>query len=332
MKAQTKNAPRPSDVWLNVARGVGIGIGIGGVLATTAVAGAASYLVTQLIKPTPPNPMEAYSASPFEFDVDYEEVTFPTVDGTSLSGWLFVRPNDPRIVVMANGYRGRREDMLGASSYLWRRGYNVLLFDYRGYGIQRTPSMVTLGHSERQDYEAALRYVKERFAQPLIGAFGGSMGAAIVLSVAAADPDIRAVWADSSFADQRDVIAHNWRQITHLPNSPVMEIADAMFARRTGHRFSDLSPVNNIAKIAPRPVYIVHSTHDSTIPPHDAQRLYEAAAEPKELWITEGHEHCGVYFAQRHEYTRRMHLFFDRWLIADALPTRAASELHSTAA
>jgi fermentation-respiration switch protein FrsA (DUF1100 family) len=43
-------------------------------------------------------------------------------------------------------------------------------------------------------------------------------------------------------------------------------------------------------------------------------RLYEAAGEPKELWLLEGAGHCDAYFADREAYCERVAAFFEEHL------------------
>jgi fermentation-respiration switch protein FrsA (DUF1100 family) len=43
-------------------------------------------------------------------------------------------------------------------------------------------------------------------------------------------------------------------------------------------------------------------------------RLYEAAEEPKELWLLEGAGHCDAYFADREAYCRRVGVFLEAHL------------------
>ena len=52
----------------------------------------------------------------------------------------------------------------------------------------------------------------------------------------------------------------------------------------------------------------------SVTSPRDTRALYEAAEEPKELWMTPGVEHCGTYFHDRPYYCNRVAAFFYRAL------------------
>ena len=52
----------------------------------------------------------------------------------------------------------------------------------------------------------------------------------------------------------------------------------------------ELDPMRHVAKIAPRPVLLVHSHGDGTVPRAAAQALFDAAAQPKQqLWFEGTH-------------------------------------------
>ena len=56
-----------------------------------------------------------------------------------------------------------------------------------------------------------------------------------------------------------------------------------------------LPPAAAAARIAPVPLLIVHGDADIYFPPDHGKQLYEAAGEPKELWLLPGFGH-----AERH--------------------------------
>jgi fermentation-respiration switch protein FrsA (DUF1100 family) len=51
-------------------------------------------------------------------------------------------------------------------------------------------------------------------------------------------------------------------------------------------------PADAAARIAPVPLLIVHGDQDGFFPVDHATQLYEAANEPKELWIVPGFGHA----------------------------------------
>lgn len=297
-----------------------------------AMAGGASigyYVAMSLTKPQRPSITDQYTMSPFETGADFEDVAFASRGEHILHGWWLDRPETTRVIVGCAGYRGSRAQLVGIGSMLWRAGFNVLLFDYRGHGSDLgTP--VTLGFREMDDFFAALDYTNSRVPNARIAVFGGSMGAAIAIMGSSRRPDVLAVVADSPFARHSDVISYRVEQRVHLPGLPFTRISDYFLYRMAGYRGSDIEPIRWVSQLAPRPLLVIHGSSDTAIPVAQGIQVYEAAREPKELWIGEGAEHCGTYFLDRAAYCDRVSSFFDRAFLqaesAGAMTSQLAAE------
>lgn len=281
-----------------------------------AMAGGASigyYVAMSLTKPQRPGLTNDYTMSPYETGADFEEIAFASHGEHILRGWWLNRPETNRVIVGCAGYRGSKAQLVGIGTMLWRAGFNVLLFDYRGHGSDLgTP--VTLGFREMDDFFAALDYTNTRVPGARIGVFGGSMGAAIAIMGSSRRDDVLAVVADSPFARHSDVISYRVHQQVHLPGQPFARISDYFLYRMAGYRGSDIEPIRWVSQLAPRPLLVIHGSEDTSIPVEQGRQVYEAAREPKELWIGQGAEHCGTYFLDRAAYCERISMFFDRAL------------------
>ena len=75
-----------------------------------------------------------------------------------------------------------------------------------------------------------------------------------------------------------------------------------------------------ILAVLPRPILVIHGLKDSVVDPRDAPLLYNAASEPKELWLLPNAEHCGSYFENRVEYVQKVCTFFDLHLRRHRVP------------
>lgn len=299
--------------------------------AATAGAVAAGYYVASAItRPGHPTPRDEYTFTPFELGMPYEDVTFmPDAGDHYVRGWWLPRPETRRVVVACTGYRARRSDMLGISAALWRAGNNVLLFDFHGHGAG-VGEPITLAYRELNDFLGALDYARRRVPDARIGVIGFSMGAAVAVIGTARRPEVRALVADSCFATHEDEIRYSLAQTVSAPApiiSLVASIADQFLMLRAGYRHRDVAPLREIGHIAPRPILLIHSSTDETIPVDDAYRLYDAAGEPKELWVGDATSHCGVYFIDRAYYCRRIADFFAKHLGAadDRAPDSASA-------
>lgn len=73
----------------------------------------------------------------------------------------------------------------------------------------------------------------------------------------------------------------------------------------TGVDTKDVSPVNEIGKIYPRPVLLIHSTDDELIPVKHSYILKEASGDNVELWETSGASHIKTYKEYPDEYIKK---------------------------
>jgi fermentation-respiration switch protein FrsA (DUF1100 family) len=255
---------------------------------------------------------------PSEYRVPYEEVSFTSVDGTLLRGW-FIRPE--RIstplpaVVLCHGLGANKSDFTGLGAALFRRGYAVLLFDFRAHG-ESGGSRTSLGLYEQDDVRAAVRYLAARpeVEPQRIALYGFSLGGSAAILAAAGNPAVRAVVADSAFTSLRDQARTAITGFYHLPAFPVLPLALWSYGLSFQASADAVSPVSAIVGIAPVPVLIIAGEGDALIPAENGRKLYAAAKEPKELWIIEHADHGGTLAAAGDDYERRVIGFFDRVL------------------
>lgn len=287
---------------------------VGGALGLVGGALGAAWYVSARVSPEPRRSfLDAYTFTPWELGVPFEVVSFTSADGLRLSGWWLPQAQSRGVVVGCHGHGGRKDDMLGIGTSIWRAGYSVLLFDFRGRG-ESDPWPQTLVSREVDDLHAAVAFAHARAPAARLGVIGFSMGAAVALLAAAAEPRVAAVVADSAFTSGREVVVHNIRGFMRLPPEVLVMAADEVVQWRHGYRFSQARPIDAVGRIAPRPLLIIHGAGDTLVPVEHAHQLYQAAGEPRELWVVPEIEHCGAYFLDRPAYCRRVIAFFDQYL------------------
>lgn len=290
--------------------------GLSGSIGIIGVVFAVSlYIVETLIRPKKyRTAFETYKFSPFELELPAEEVHFPSDAGThEVSGWFIPRPGATTAIVICPGYRSDKFDVLGIAAHLWKANHHILAFEYHGHGeVVGTP--ITLGYSEIHDFLGAIAYIQQRAPGARIGVVGYSMGAAVSIMGTARSSAVEALVSDSAFATHASVVDYQFRRIFHVPSPPVYWMTDNLLRWRAGYHFKQVEPLRDVAKIAPRPILFIHGEKDSLVDPRDAQLLYNAAQEPKELWLLPNVDHCGVYFADRRAYVKKVVDFFDLYL------------------
>ena len=266
--------------------------------------------------PDKPKFLDDFTFTPFEFQADSEEVELVTADGVSFGAWHFRQPGSPQTVIVSGGHKGQRTNSLGISAALWRKGFNVILYSYRGMpGSDRGP--ITFGIKEVLELQAVIAFARKRIPNARIGLLGYSMGAVVSLLGAAGEPGVEALVLDSPFSDLRTLMAENVRRTIRLPGAPFVWLAGLMLRLRAGSRLSDCSPQAVLSSLEPRPLFFIHGGADDITSVNHSRRLYDAYRGPREIWIVQGAPHAGAYFADRPLYVERVAGFFARHLGLD---------------
>jgi fermentation-respiration switch protein FrsA (DUF1100 family) len=245
--------------------------------------------------------------------IEFEDVTILSFDGTKLYGWWMPLGKGAPTVIVLHGVNKNRTDVLRTSLTIRRAGFNVLVFDGRAHGHSEG-RYVTYGFYETRDVESALEWLvaHKGIDRHRIGLAGESMGAAIALQVAARNPWIRAVWADSPFASLKRIAEECVQRVTRLPSvvlSPVLW-ATMQFANYRGRFDVRMVEPLQLASEIKCPVYIVHGTADQLIPISHSQSIYDALGGKKEIWFVEGVRHARAARLAKREYSKRIIRFF----------------------
>jgi len=237
--------------------------------------------------------------------IEFQKVEFITEDNVRLSAW-YTPPRNGAIILVAHGYGDKRTEDF--HSLFASHGYGVIAWDFRAHGNSEG-DFSSLGYYEVLDAKAALDFAHAQPGVEHIGAWGGSMGAVTMIRAAVQYPEIEALVADSPFATLEDEM--NLR----VP-FPVMRPLIRFFAeRQTGVTLDLVRPVDDIAHISPRPVFLIQGMSDGMIPLDSAQRLYDAAGEPRQLWTEDDVPHLNMYACYKERYTKRVIKFFDEYLL-----------------
>ncbi len=288
-----------------------LGVLIG--LPLTVYAGLTTVLYRRLFVPPRPEFLDDFVVTPWEFQADYEEVDLTTADGVAFGAWFFRQTGSPQVIVISPGHKGRRQDLLGIALALWRKGFNVLIYSYRGMpGSDQVT--ITMGVKEVQELAAAIALARRRVRNARIGLLGYSMGAVVSLLGAAGDPSIEALVLDSPFSDLRQVLRDSVRRHALLPGGPFVAALSAWMRLRHGVRLADASPIAVLSGLEQRPLFFIHGGADVTTPVKHSRRLYDAYRGPREIWVVQGAPHTGGYFADRALYVERVAGFFARSL------------------
>jgi alpha-beta hydrolase superfamily lysophospholipase len=200
------------------------------------------------------------------------------------------RSGDP--VVLASGDGGWIHLGPQVAKTLADRGYFVVGLDTRAYLSSFTSGKVALRpEDEPGDFRRLAEFASHGSGKKTL-LVGVSEGAGLSV-LAATDPSTKAVIkgvVGLGLPDQNE-LGWRWKDwaiyLTHgTPDEPMF------------------STVQVIARMAPVPLAAIHSTHDEYVPREEIQRVFQAAAEPKKLWIVNASNHR--FSDNRAEFDQRL--------------------------
>ncbi|WP_434579929.1 alpha/beta hydrolase [Pseudomonas sp. Z5-35] len=223
--------------------------------------------------------------TPERAKLEYRDVTLTTADGLKLRGWWL--PAKPGVevkgtVLHLHGNGGNLAWHLGGSWWLPEQGYQVLMIDYRGYGVSEgEPSLPAI----YQDIDAAFQWLDQSpdvQGKPLV-LLGQSLGGALAVHYLVEHPQrqrqLKAVVLDGVPASYRDVgrfaLGTSWLTwALQVPLSWWVPDGD--------------SAIGSMAQLTGVPKLIYHSLDDPIVPLSNGIRLYQAAPPPRVLQLTRG--------------------------------------------
>ena len=207
-----------------------------------------------------------------------QDVYFKSPDGLTLHGWYLRAKEEKGTILICHGYAKNISMHMNDDLWLIAAGYNLFMFDYRGYGKSQGTSSIG---GVQLDAEAALEtllFALPRAKQDSILVFGKSIGGAIAVYAIANSPykdRVKALIVDSTFSSYRkfaqEMIAGS---VIGWPfQYPLSLLVN-----------DDYSPVKWIKAVSPVSVVIIHGNQDESAPIHHGRILYGAALPPKKFW------------------------------------------------
>lgn len=221
--------------------------------------------------PEPYKPADAWVTP-----VGTEDVWFVTSDGSRLHGWFFqssAKPSQATIIYF-HGNGGNIRNVSWVGERLAARGFDTLMFDYRGYG--RSEGELEDEQGLYADANAAYEYIlKVRGVPPgAIVLYGQSLGTAAVVDVASRR-GCGAIVLESGPSSGSDMAT---AALPWLPRK-------LHFLAR--NRFESARKLSQVHCA----VLVTHGDPDQTVPTEQGRTLFAAANEPKKLLIFPGAGH-----------------------------------------
>ncbi len=277
------------------------------------------------------SPAREYQALPSDYGIIYRDMDIMTEDSLIIKGWFYPaqdtsgiqnqnvgrfpvpepyksKPREyktidesPRpTVVICDGDSGNMTYLIIYAYNLTIRGFNVLTFDWRGFG--HSDSWATdkdqLCYTEYLlDYDAAVYAITKEAEvdSTRIGVFGFSTGAYLSFAIASRNENV-SVFAGRALITSFSEVAPILKNLD--PDRPLLLPEDYP---------EELQPINAAGDLT-KPAFLIVGENDDRTPVQMSKRVYDKLLGKKELWIVEGADHGGANAPEFIDYP----VFFDR--------------------
>ena len=229
-------------------------------------------------------PSRVVEQSPAACGLAFDDVAIETEDGERLHGWWVGARSAPSgHVLLCHGNAGNLGDRVLHARLLTAAGFDVLLFDYRGYGRSSgKPSEDGTYRDARAARSALLRRPGVEGSRTFY--LGESLGGAVALALALECPP-KGLILQSTFTSVREMAR------LHYPLIPRALVPDAYPSLR---RIRELDA----------PLLVLHGERDAIVPAAHGRAIFEAAPGPKRMHVFPGVGHndlvplAGAAYAQ----------------------------------
>ncbi len=198
-----------------------------------------------------------------------------------------------------HGLPGGPDQVRGVATKLAQAGFAVLTFDFRGF--RQSEGLFQLA-GQLDDARAAIGHLldSQLTIDSWAGVYAASWGAAVAVCSIAQDSRVnvvclRAPVYDTLWFAKSPMIRPAVDYLVETDPAQIRGIENPETQKLMLERMIEDSkihnPINEISKISPRPMLIIHGSDDVGIDLAGVKRLYELAGEPKDLVVVEGADH-----------------------------------------
>jgi fermentation-respiration switch protein FrsA (DUF1100 family) len=218
-------------------------------------------------------PSRELVTTPGSAGLEYTDLSLETEDGERLHGWWIAAGAESLgHVLLCHGNAGNIGDRVVHAALLSAAGFDVLLFDYRGYG--QSSGRPTERGTYRDARSALAWMLEQRLDGRRVIYLGESLGGAIALELALEEPPAGLVLL-STFTGIR-------------------EMGELLYSFIPTGLVPDAYPSLRRVPQLRAPLLVLHGEQDEVVPLAQARALFQAAPEPKRMRTFPGVAHNDV--------------------------------------
>ena len=247
------------------------------------------------------NPSNKYKANPT--DLKFEEQKIQTPDGVSLNSWYFpaTRTSNKLIIVSHNGDGNMGDNIARIKSFV-SLGFNVLCYDYRGFGSSsdfKIDNEIYLYSEFYKDFEAVYNYALKNFSKKIY-LYGWGIGATISITMGYTKSHTYCIVADGAISRFED-----------LPSRFAQIGSRMLLGNEVTNRYKDpYTILNEVPSSNFRSILFIIGSKNYLFNEHDANALSSQVKDGNaEVYVMQNSRFSDSFKDSPAEYTRKVSQF-----------------------
>lgn len=252
-------------------------------------------------------PSKEYAFYPEDLGLNSKEWHVKTSDDFDIYAWRITpaKAQSSKTVVIADDGEGNMADNFDLAGSFLGAGYNVVMFDYRGYGKSqdaRVNEKMFLMPNFSKDLDAVITEVKKQDAKQQVTVFGVGMGGGLAIGVSANNPKVSRVIADAPYLDLETIK-------NRLKEQKQLDVIIPPGAEKTLYepKFALESKGQNIEGLL-----LIVSGADKVVTTADMQVLQAMRKKTCDVYVTAAKENKDNFTSNKNEYFNHVKAFLDK--------------------
>ncbi len=249
------------------------------------------------------NENKTLDATPADFGYTYTDFSVQSANGATLRGWFIPAVGgSTRTVIFHHGNNSSRSAYIVGAEVFVEHGYNLVLYDYQGFGdSEGTSDFQTLLDDGLAVHAWAVANLGGEFVS-----MGASLGGPTAMHCAKNAASVRALVLDSPLV-VAELALHYLNEASGLSFDASFEpTAVALVLAQFPAAYDLVGEAPGVGV----PAQVVQGLADVVTPPDGAQAVYDALGVVKDLWLSPS-EHGATIKDYPDEYVSRVVSFLD---------------------
>jgi len=252
-------------------------------------------------------PSKEYAFYPEDLGLNFKEWHVKTEDGIDILAWKIspAKSMSDKTVVICDDGDGNMADNFDIAGLFLGANYNVVMFDYRGYGKSQdarvNPNMYIMPNFAK-DLDAVITETKKNDAKQVVTVYGIGMGGGLAIGVSCNNIKVRRVIADAPYPDL-ETIKNRLKEIKDkdviIPPGAEKTLYEPTFALKDKGAHIEA-------------IMLIVGANDKVVTPADMQALAAIRKKTSEVYVVPGVENDKNYTSNKNEYFNKIKAFLTK--------------------